>query len=257
MCECRPCAIAHCFAAAASTDEMILTQRTATIATFYALQDKVTGTLDRRGKSTIIQQYADYGSGLYAPPQREGHFPDVIPAGAATAGQLSHTHGGSRNPNKQLHPAMFAPSSIAGLTELEASLPRNALKLTGQQKPAVQPQKLTYKQRTEMAVHQDVETIHDLLQAAKEATGTRGIGKVWPCPLDDGPASAAALAAAAAAATAEGYGSSSRHGMRSAGGKSGIGSLAAAAAAAAATTGGAARLAQSARSAAARAGAVF
>jgi hypothetical protein len=233
-----------------------------------ALQDKVANTLDRRAKSIIIQQYADYGSAMYAPPQREGHFPDVIPAGAATAGQLSHctptsrgiSVGNSSSPTKQLHPAMFAPNSIAGLTELEASLPKKALNLKAstqqqQQRATGQPHKLTYKQRQQAAAAQDVATIHDMLQAAKAATGTRGIGKVWPCPLDEGPASAAVLAAAAAAAAAEGQGSS-RHGLRSAGARSGGASLAAAAAAAAAAaTGGApARPSHSARAAAARAG---
>lgn len=219
------------------------------------LQDKVTGTLDRRSKSKVIQQYADYGSALYAPPQRDGHFPDVIPVGAATAGQLSHTRGGSSSPTKQLHPSQFAPNSIASLAELEASLPKKALKLSGQQRLSAQSQKLTYKQRTEAAKQQDVETIHDMLEAAKASTGTRGIGKVWPCPLDDGPASAAALAAAAAAAATEGQ-SMSRHGLRSQG-KSGIGSLAAAAAAAAAATPGASsRPAFSARSAARAGGAL-
>jgi hypothetical protein len=233
-----------------------------------ALQDKVAGTLDRRAKSSIIQQYADYGSAMYAPPQREGHFPDVIPAGAATAGQLSHCTptsrgigaGSSSNPTKQLHPAMFAPNSIAGLTELEASLPKKALSLKAstqqqQQRATGQSHKLTYKQRQQAAAAQDVATIHDMLQAAKAATGTRGIGKVWPCPLDDGPASAAVLAAAAAAAAAEGQGGSSRHGLRSAGARSGGASLAAAAAAAAAATGGApTRPSHSARAAAASAG---
>lgn len=206
--------------------------------------------MDRRAKSTIIQQYADYGSALYAPPQREGHFPDAIPAGAATAGQLTHTGGGAGGgKQQQLHPAMFVPNSIAALTELEASLPKKALKLSGQQQQQGQqhPSKLTYKQRIEAAVQQDVATIHDMLQAAKAATGTRGIGKVWPCPLDDTPAAAAALAAAAAAAA---DGTSSRHGLRSAGGKNGGSSLAAAAAAAAAVAGvGGRPFVQSARSA--------
>lgn len=210
------------------------------------LQDKVTGALDRRSKSKVIQQYADYGSALYAPQQREGHFPDVIPAGAATAGQLSHTRGvGGSLPTKQMHPAQFAPNSIAAITELEARLfdkPGKAKSPGVTQKQTGSPQKLTYKQRTQAAVQQDVETIHDLLEAAKAATGTRGIGKVWPCPLDEGPASAAALAAAAAAAAAEGQGSS-RHGLRSQQGRGQGGSLAAAAV----TPSSAVRAAESAR----------
>lgn len=215
--------------------------------------------MDRKGKSSIIQQYADYGSALYAPPQREGHFPDVIPAGAATAGQAtcaSFAGNSPTSPTKQLHPAMFAPNSIAGLTELEASLPFKSLGGASQHKAAAQQRKPTYKQRAEAAVQQDVEAIHDMLQAAKASTGTRGIGKVWPCPLDDGPASAATLAAAAAAATASEGRSSSRHALRSAGGMSSSGSLAAAAAAAAAATAGsvAGRSKQSAKSTTARAG---
>jgi hypothetical protein len=124
---------------------------------------------------------------------------------------------------------------------LEGNLPRKSLKLPGHHKAASSAaHKHTYKQRVDAAVQQDVATIHDMLQAAKAETGTRGIGKVWPCPLEDGPASAAMLAAAAAAAAAEGNGSS-RHGLRSPGGKSGVGSLAAAAAAAAAASAGAAK----------------
>jgi hypothetical protein len=221
---------------------------------YVLLQDKVTGALDRRSKSKVIQQYADYGSALYAPQQREGHFPDVIPPGAATAGQLSHTRGvggnsGSSPATRQLHPAQFVPNSIAAISELEARLFDKPGKSPGAtQKQTGSPQKLTYKQRTQAAVQQDVETIHDLLEAAKAATGTRGIGKAWPCPLDEGPASAAALTAAAAAAAAEGQGAS-RHGLRSQRqGRGQGGSLAAAAAAAAAvTSGGAVRAAESAR----------
>lgn len=134
--------------------------------------------------------------------------------------------------------SMFSPSSIQGLAALEASLPQKVLH-PQLRKPQVQPPKASsYSQRAQAAVQHDVEAVHHMLQAAKAATGTRGIGQVWPFPLDDGPASAAALTAAAAAASAAGgRGESSRPGVRSAGGRSGAGSLAAAAAAAAAAVG--------------------
>jgi hypothetical protein len=190
------------------------------------LQAKVTQ--DRRGKSSIIEQYADYGSALYAPPQRLGHFPDAVPAASAAKG--SSAAGAAQQQN--LTAAMFSPSSIASMNDLEASLPRRTLQ-PQLRKPQPQPTKATYSQRVQAAAQQDVETIHDMLQAAKAATGARGIGQAWPCPLDDGPAAAAALAAAAAVAAAEGRGRGSRHGLRSAG----VGSLSAAAAAAAAAAG--------------------
>jgi hypothetical protein len=131
--------------------------------------------------SSIIDKYADYGSPVYAPLQREGRFPDAIkPSSAATPAAAAGVAAGAAAralPDIQT----LAPSSLAGLQELQASLPACALqpKLHRPKPPA----KLNYSQRAEAAVQQDVETISNLLQSAK-ATQGRGVGQVWPYPID-------------------------------------------------------------------------
>jgi hypothetical protein len=134
--------------------------------------------------SSIIDKYADYGSPVYAPLQREGRFPDAIKPSAA-AGSAGMPAGNAAGAAAREVPdiASLAPSSLAGLQELQASLPARALqpKLHRPKPPA----KLNYSQRAEAAVQQDVETISNLLQSAK-ATQGRGVGQVWPYPIDHG-----------------------------------------------------------------------
>jgi hypothetical protein len=127
--------------------------------------------------SSIIDKYVDYGSPVYAPLQREGRFPDAIKPSAAAGG----TAGAAARELPDIQ--SLAPSSLAGLQELQASLPARALqpKLHRPKPPA----KLNYSQRAEAAVQQDVETISNLLQSAK-ATQGRGVGQVWPYPIDHG-----------------------------------------------------------------------
>ncbi|WIA14289.1 hypothetical protein OEZ85_002823 [Tetradesmus obliquus] len=127
---------------------------------------------------SIIDKYADFGSPVYAPLQREGRFPDAIKPSAAVSPAATAAGAGARQlPDVQ----SLAPSSLAGLQELQASLPSRALqpKLHRPKPPA----KLNYSQRAEAAVQQDVETISNLLQSAK-ATQGRGVGQVWPYPID-------------------------------------------------------------------------
>uniref|UniRef100_A0A383WAB7 Cilia- and flagella-associated protein 91 n=1 Tax=Tetradesmus obliquus TaxID=3088 RepID=A0A383WAB7_TETOB len=127
---------------------------------------------------SIIDKYADFGSPVYAPLQREGRFPDAIKPSAAVSPAATAAGAGARQlPDVQ----SLAPSSLAGLQELQASLPSRALqpKLHRPKPPA----KLNYSQRAEAAVQQDVETISNLLQSAK-ATQDRGVGQVWPYPID-------------------------------------------------------------------------
>jgi hypothetical protein len=127
--------------------------------------------------SSIIDKYADYGSPVYAPLQREGRFPDTVKPSAAAAASPAAGVAARELPDIQ----SLAPSSLAGLQGLQASLPARALqpKLHRPKPPA----KLNYSQRAEAAVQQDVETISNLLQSAK-ATQGRGVGQVWPYPIE-------------------------------------------------------------------------
>ncbi|KAF6260038.1 solute carrier, TRAMD3 or PAT1-domain-containing protein [Scenedesmus sp. NREL 46B-D3] len=112
----------------------------------------------------------------------KGQFPDAIKPSAA-AGPAAMAAGNTAGAHARELPNIqsLAPSSQAGLQELQASLPARALqpKLHRPKPPA----KLNYSQRAEAAVQQDVETISSLLQRAKAIHG-RGVGQVWPYPID-------------------------------------------------------------------------
>lgn len=141
-------------------------------------------------KASIIDKYADYGSAVYAPLQREGRFPDVVKAPTAAGALVPQQIGtGVQKPGVQkpgLNADQFVPASITGLHDLQSSLPIRALepKLN---KPKV-PTKLNYTQRLEQAIQHDVEIVGNLLQTAKQTTG-RGVGQVWPYPVDEAAAS--------------------------------------------------------------------
>ena len=109
-------------------------------------------------KLSVIEKYADYGSSVYAPIQRDGKV---------TLKQTIETEG-------------FQPVSLQGLDELEAYLPSRLLN------PSIgvpkKPLKLDYQQRKAAGHQNDLRAINDLLDTAK-ATKGRGIGEVWPAPL--------------------------------------------------------------------------
>lgn len=60
-------------------------------------------------KPDIIDKYSCYSSGVYAPMQREGRFPDTRPV------------------DQRIDTRPFQPNSYAELLELEASLPQRKL----------------------------------------------------------------------------------------------------------------------------------
>ncbi|GIL83565.1 hypothetical protein Vretifemale_12354, partial [Volvox reticuliferus] len=115
-------------------------------------------------KPTIVERYANFGSGTYAPLQREGRFPESKPMG-----QEIETEG-------------YEPASLKGLLELEAFLPARLLnpKTTAPKRP----DRLDYSQRKEAAIQHDLKTINDLLDVSK-ATAGRGFGDCWPAPLQE------------------------------------------------------------------------
>lgn len=57
----------------------------------------------------IIDKYSEYSSGVYAPMQREGRFPDTRPV------------------DQRIDTRPFQPNSYAELVELEASVPQHRL----------------------------------------------------------------------------------------------------------------------------------
>lgn len=64
---------------------------------------------DRAYKPDIIDKYSRYSSGVYAPLQREGRFPDTRPA------------------DQRIDTRPYQPSTYSELLELEASLPKRHL----------------------------------------------------------------------------------------------------------------------------------
>ena len=64
---------------------------------------------DRAHKPDIIDKYSRYSSGVYAPLQREGRFPDTRPA------------------DQRINTRPYQPSNYSELLELEASLPKQHL----------------------------------------------------------------------------------------------------------------------------------
>ena len=64
---------------------------------------------DKAYKPDIIDKYSQYSSGVYAPMQREGRFPDTRPV------------------EQRIDTRPFQPSTYAELLDLEASLPQRQL----------------------------------------------------------------------------------------------------------------------------------
>jgi len=114
-------------------------------------------------KLAVVEKYAQYSSSMYAPLQREGRFPDSGPAG------------------KPVETEGFAPATLQGLSELEATLPAKMI-VPRTTAPPRKPARLDYAGRKDAAVQRDLKAINDLLDAAKSGAG-RGIGECWPAPL--------------------------------------------------------------------------
>lgn len=64
---------------------------------------------DRAYKPDIIDKYSKFSSGVYAPMQREGRFPDTRPV------------------DQRIDTRPYQPSTYAELLDLEASLPQRLL----------------------------------------------------------------------------------------------------------------------------------
>ena len=64
---------------------------------------------DRAYKPDIIDKYSCYSSGVYAPLQREGRFPDTRPV------------------DQRIDTRPYQPSTYSELLDLEASLPKRHL----------------------------------------------------------------------------------------------------------------------------------
>ncbi|GFR51855.1 hypothetical protein Agub_g14325, partial [Astrephomene gubernaculifera] len=112
----------------------------------------------------IVERYANFGSGTYAPLQREGRFPESKPLG-----QEIETEG-------------YEPSTLKGVVDLENFLP--ARLLNPRMEAPKRPTRLNYTQRKEAAIQRDLKSINDLLDTSKLTAG-RGYGDCWPAPLKD------------------------------------------------------------------------
>eukprot|EP00775_Hariotina_reticulata_P013103 gene13103-13231_t len=183
-----------------------------------ATKRKQVDTISRKQQPSIIDKYADFASSVYAPPQREGRFPDAVRPAGGLPGTLRNFAAMQQMP-AHVDADMLTPSTLAGLQQLESSLPGKILQ-PKMYKPKV-PAKLNYQQRVEAAVCRDVETISMLLNTAKAADGGR-CGQVWPHPANQPPTAAGSAASSRASrpsSTKAGGGSSSATLANMAGGR--------------------------------------
>ena len=103
--------------------------------------------VQRPNRRDIIGDYANFGSKVYAPLQRDGRFPE------------------RRAPGDEIDPSQFLPADVKTTMSLERSLPPGTLKV----KPEL-PKKARYlpcaERQREKAV-QDVEYIGKLLETVR------------------------------------------------------------------------------------------
>ena len=147
-------------------------------------------------KLTVVEKYANFGSSLYAPVQREGKLAESRPI--ETEGfqpatlQVRMTRPcqlGIDLSSQSCLGNMYALTKVTfklyfqGLHELENFIPARMLepKIRVPEKPL----KLNFQQRQDAAVQRDLKSINDLLDTAKFSKGSRGIGECWPAPLAD------------------------------------------------------------------------
>lgn len=113
-------------------------------------------------KRDIIAEYADYGSKIYAPLQRDGRFPESRPRG------------------QEIDPLRYIDTSKRAVLQLDQTLPPGTLKV----RPELpkKPRYLDCAARQTLAAMKDVEFIGRMLETAKSTIG-RGYGDCWPEPL--------------------------------------------------------------------------
>eukprot|EP00892_Ulva_mutabilis_P003413 jgi/Ulvmu1/1443/UM011_0173.1 len=116
---------------------------------------------------SIIDAYANPGSRVYAPPQREGRFPDTRPKG------------------RMIETEHFVPTALAGIEALESYLPKKLLEM--KVKAPSGPKQLDYRKRQEIALRNHLDTIAGSLAEARAAglvagapAGGLGYGHAWP-----------------------------------------------------------------------------
>ncbi|CAD7704327.1 unnamed protein product, partial [Ostreobium quekettii] len=118
----------------------------------------------QRGKParTWVQKYADSGSNIYAPLQREGRFPHSRPKGQEIATEA------------------FQPQDLKRLGDLEKSM-AGALTFVAS-KARSKADRLAAKEKKRKALLERLESIYQRLETAKDTAG-RGSDEAWPCPL--------------------------------------------------------------------------
>ncbi|DBA91605.1 hypothetical protein WJX77_012297 [Trebouxia sp. C0004] len=114
---------------------------------------------DRTQKPDIIDRYSQYSSGVYAPMQREGRFPD------------------SRPVDQRIDTRPYQPSTYAELLELEASLPQRHLMAKVQAPGSVH--KLNYLQHREEKVAADLALMASLLGTSRQNNTIGDMGATY------------------------------------------------------------------------------
>lgn len=118
----------------------------------------------RGGRTGLVAQYADYGSSLYAPIQRDGKFPDSRPKG------------------QEIATSTYQPVGLSGLNELEASMPRRLVAAAPPRPDSTGTSRRTRRVAAEVIGH--LEHVNGLLATSKASLG-RGYGECWPFPLPE------------------------------------------------------------------------
>eukprot|EP00884_Botryococcus_braunii_P013528 jgi/Botrbrau1/22176/Bobra.168_1s0008.1 len=110
---------------------------------------------------SLVEQYADFGSKIYAPLQRHGRVADVKQPSSAAS-----------------HPIEVENMGLPALTELSGTL--DSILMKRESKPS-HPH---LKPPTAADVY--VEQQYKVLEESKAAArGRRGFGECWPCPLEE------------------------------------------------------------------------
>mmetsp|Transcript_38530 Transcript_38530/g.46566 ORF Transcript_38530/g.46566 Transcript_38530/m.46566 type:complete len:908 (-) Transcript_38530:403-3126(-) len=114
---------------------------------------------------TIVDDYGNYGSKVYAPTTRHGQFPDLKPRGL------------------EVDPKPFEPANYREYVELEQAMPKKSFQM---QPPVIEKGKpANAEERAKAAVAQQLGHIDSLLLMSKEEHNKRGHGECWPEPLED------------------------------------------------------------------------
>ncbi|CAG9464752.1 unnamed protein product [Pedinophyceae sp. YPF-701] len=117
-------------------------------------------------KRSIIDDYADFASRVYAPLQREGRFPDAVPKGGA-----------------EVDPAPFLPRTVDDVIMLEGTLHQGALEPRTTKVDPKHAGHIPWQERRAQTLSRDVKFVSSLLETSKATVG-RGFGDCWPAPLE-------------------------------------------------------------------------